>query len=50
MNKALLHVVHDTKCLVVKRTGQQVAWVGGRDVWYDDVAARVLVRLPARGK
>ena len=46
VNKALLHVVHDTKCLVVKRTGQQVAWVGGRDVWYDDVAARVSSDCP----
>ncbi len=46
VNKALLHVVHDTKCLVVKRTGAQVAWVGGRDVWYDDVAARVSSDCP----
>lgn len=41
VNKALLHNVIDTKCLVVKRTGEQIAWVGGRDVWFDDVAATV---------
>ena len=46
VNKALLHNVIDTKCLVVKRTGGQVAWVGGRDVWYDDVAERVGADCP----
>ncbi|MEM9319364.1 MAG: acetate--CoA ligase [Pseudomonadota bacterium] len=46
VNKALLHNVIDTKCLVVKRTGEQVAWVGGRDIWYDDVAARVSADCP----
>ena len=46
VNKALLHNIIDTKCLVVKRTGDQVAWVGGRDIWYDDVAARVSSDCP----
>ena len=46
VNKALLHNVLDTKCLVVKRTGEQVAWVGGRDIWYEDVAARVSTDCP----
>ena len=46
VNKALLHNVIDTKCLVVKRTGDQVAWVGGRDIWYDDVASRVSSDCP----
>ena len=46
VNKALLHNVLGTKCLVVKRTGQQVAWVGGRDIWYDDMAARVSADCP----
>jgi len=46
VNKALLHNVIDTKCLVVKRTGDQVSWVGGRDIWYDDVAARVSADCP----
>ncbi len=46
VNKALLHNTLDTKCLVVKRTGQQVAWVEGRDIWYDDIAARVSSDCP----
>ena len=25
------------KCIVVKRTGNQVNWIDGRDVWYDDI-------------
>ncbi len=25
------------KCIVVKRTGNEVNWVDGRDVWYDDI-------------
>ena len=39
VNKALLHCSDEVKCLVVKRTGQQVAWIAGRDHWYDDLAA-----------
>jgi len=46
VNKALLHNAIDTRCLVVRRTGQQIAWVGGRDIWYDDVAARVGTECP----
>jgi len=46
VNKALLHNVLGTRCLVVKRTGEQVAWIGGRDIWYDDVAARVPFDCP----
>lgn len=30
-DKALNHVVHDCKCLVVKRTGGQTTWEDGRD-------------------
>jgi len=41
VNKALLHNTIGTKCLVVKRTGGQVAWVEDRDFWYDEIAARV---------
>ncbi|MFW5772945.1 MAG: hypothetical protein ACOCZH_06425, partial [Phototrophicaceae bacterium] len=33
VNKALLHCDDHVKCLVVKRTGQQVAWIPERDVW-----------------
>jgi len=46
VNKALLHNVLDTRCLVVKRTGDQIAWVGGRDIWYDDIAATVSTDCP----
>jgi len=46
VNKALLHNVLDTRCLVVKRTGDQIAWVGGRDIWYDDIAATVSADCP----
>ena len=41
VNKALLHCGDDVQCLVVKRTGQQVAWREGRDHWYGDLAAEV---------
>jgi acetyl-CoA synthetase len=47
VNKALLHCDDHVKCLVVKRTGQQVAWVEGRDVWYDDIASTVGTDCPA---
>jgi acetyl-CoA synthetase len=25
------------KCIVIKRTGNQINWVDGRDIWYDDM-------------
>ena len=28
-------------CLVVRRTGNDVAWQEGRDVWYDDITSRM---------
>ncbi|WP_432817064.1 acetate--CoA ligase [Sulfitobacter sp. JB4-11] len=33
VNKALLNDFDEVKCLVVKRTGQQVAWRGDLDFW-----------------
>ncbi len=33
--------------LVVKRTGGDVAWTPGRDVWYHEVAERVSTKCPA---
>ena len=33
VNQALLNDFDDVKCLVVKRTGQQVAWRGDLDFW-----------------
>ena len=38
VNKALLHAADSVQCLVVKRTGQEVAWVEGRDHWYEPLA------------
>ncbi|MEE4118679.1 MAG: acetate--CoA ligase, partial [Paracoccaceae bacterium] len=34
---ALLHVIHDTKLLVVRRTGGQTTWVEGRDFDYNEM-------------
>jgi acetyl-CoA synthetase len=34
---ALLHVVHDTRLLVVRRTGGQTTWVDGRDFDYNEL-------------
>jgi acetyl-CoA synthetase len=47
VNKALLHCDDHVKCLVVKRTGAQVAWIADRDVWYDDIAATLGTECPA---
>ena len=47
VNKALLHCPDTVQCLVVKRTGQQVAWVEARDHWYDALAANAATDCPA---
>ena len=41
VNKALLNDFDDVTCLVVRRTGQQVAWRGDLDVWYHEAAEQV---------
>jgi acetyl-CoA synthetase len=41
VNKAMLHCGDDVQCLVVKRTGGQVAWREGRDHWYNELAEQV---------
>lgn len=41
VNQALINVINDTKCLVVRRTGQQVAWRDGLDHWLHEEAANV---------
>ena len=41
VNQALINVMHDTKCLVVKRTGQQIAWRDGLDFWLHEAAETV---------
>ncbi len=41
VNKAMLHCGDDVQCLVVKRTGGQVAWRESRDHWYNELAEQV---------
>ncbi|MDA3858935.1 MAG: acetate--CoA ligase [Roseovarius sp.] len=41
VNQALLHDVDDVKCLVVKRTGGQIAWRDGLDFWWHEEAEKV---------
>jgi acetyl-CoA synthetase len=41
VNQALLHDTTDVKCLVVRRTGDQVAWREGLDFWWHEEAAKV---------
>jgi len=36
-DEALVSCPNVKKCIVVKRTGNEVNWVEGRDVWYDDI-------------
>ena len=36
-DEALRKCPYVKKCIVVKRTGNKVGWVKGRDVWYDDL-------------
>ena len=47
VNKALNHAAVDPKVLVVKRTGQQVAWTAGRDHWLHEMEATVPADCPA---
>jgi acetyl-CoA synthetase len=46
VNQALINVMHDTHCLVVKRTGQQIAWRDGLDHWLHEAAADVPADCP----
>jgi len=46
VNKALLYNQIKTKCLVVKRTGGQVAWEAGRDFWLHELAEGVSTECP----
>ncbi|MEM9910541.1 MAG: acetate--CoA ligase [Pseudomonadota bacterium] len=45
-DKALRRVMHDCKLLVVERTGDQVDWIDGRDVHYEDIAKTVSSDCP----
>ncbi|WP_299748230.1 acetate--CoA ligase [uncultured Tateyamaria sp.] len=46
VNQALINVINDTKCLVVQRTGQQIAWRDGLDYWLHEEAANVPAECP----
>ena len=46
VNKALLHDTDDVKCLVVKRTGQEIAWRDGLDHWLHEEAEKVGTDCP----
>ena len=36
-DEALQNCPNVKKCIVIKRTGNEINWVDGRDVWYDDL-------------
>ena len=40
-DEALLQCPNVKKCVVVKRTGNEINWVDDRDVWYDDIILNV---------
>ena len=40
-DEALEQCPNVKKCIVVKRTGNEVNWVDDRDVWYDDITLNV---------
>ena len=37
VDEALMSCPNVKKCVVVKRTGNEINWVNERDVWYDDI-------------
>jgi len=40
-DEALIKCPNVKKCVVVKRTGNEVNWVNNRDVWYDKITSNV---------
>ncbi len=46
VNQALINVITDTKCLVVRRTGQQIAWRDGLDFWLHEMQDKVAQDCP----
>jgi len=46
VNQALLNDFDDVKCLVVRRTGDQVAWRSDLDYWWHEEAAKVSSDCP----
>ncbi len=47
VNQALLHDTDDVKCLIVRRTGQQIAFRKGLDFWLHEEAETVSADCPA---
>ncbi len=47
VNQALLHDIQDVKCLVVRRTGDQVAWRQDLDFWLHEEVEKVSDDCPA---
>ncbi len=47
VNQALLHDTTDVQCLVVRRTGDQIAWRDGLDFWLHEEEAKVDADCPA---
>ena len=46
VNQALLNDYDEVKCLVVKRTGQQIAWRGDTDYWLHEMEEKVSADCP----
>ncbi len=46
VNLALLNDYNEVKCLVVKRTGDQIAWRDGLDFWWHEEAEKVSADCP----
>lgn len=46
VNQALLNDFDEVKCLVVKRTGDQIAWRDGLDFWLHEEASKVDADCP----
>ncbi|WP_108482140.1 acetate--CoA ligase [Oceaniglobus ichthyenteri] len=41
VNQAMINVMHEVKCLCIKRTGQQIAWRGTGDYWLHEMEENV---------
>ena len=46
-DEAIQHCRHDVRCIMVKRTGNPVTFVQGRDVWYHEEMAKASAKCPA---
>ncbi|MEP2525426.1 MAG: acetate--CoA ligase [Tateyamaria sp.] len=46
VDQALSNVAHDTHCLVIQRTGQDIAWRDGLDHWLHEAGADVPADCP----